>query len=57
MKVFDRVFLPEAEKQELINAAQGAAEAVIAAGNARAKSIEMVSGALGASDNGHSAAG
>ena len=45
----------EAEKQELINAAQGAAEAVIAAGKARAKSIELVSGALDR-DNGHNAA-
>ena len=32
----------EAEKQQLINEAQGAAEAVIAAGKARAQSIEMV---------------
>ena len=33
---------PEAQKQQLINEAQGAAEAVIAAGQARAKSIELV---------------
>ena len=46
----------EAERQELINAAQGSAEAVIAAGRARAKSIEMVSEAL-AAENGHNAAG
>lgn len=45
----------EAEKQELINAAQGAAEAVVAAGKARAKSIELVSAALG-NNNGHNAA-
>ena len=34
--------IPEAQKQQLINEAQGAAEAVIAAGQARAKSIELV---------------
>ena len=32
----------EAEKQQLINEAVGAAEAVVAAGKARAESIEMV---------------
>jgi len=37
----------EAEKMELINAAAGQAEAVIAAGRARAKSIELVSESLG----------
>jgi regulator of protease activity HflC (stomatin/prohibitin superfamily) len=36
----------EAEKQELINAADGAAQAVVAAGRARAQSIEMVSESL-----------
>jgi len=45
----------EAEKQQLINEAQGAAEAVIAAGKARAQSIEMVSKALGQT-NGSNAA-
>lgn len=45
----------EAERQELINSAQGAAEAVIAAGRARAQSIELVSKAL-ADTNGHNAA-
>ena len=35
-------FFAEAEKQQLINEAQGAAEAVVAAGKARAQSIEMV---------------
>ena len=41
------MYFLEAEKQQLINEAQGAAEAVIAAGKARAASIEMVSKALG----------
>ena len=45
----------EAEKQELINAAQGAAEAVVAAGKARAQSIQMVSESLG-KRNGQNAA-
>ena len=48
--------ISEAEKTELINAAQGAAEAVVAAGKARAKSVEMVAQALGKQD-GHNAAG
>ena len=38
-----RIFQSEAEKQELINAAMGSAQAVIVAGEARAKSIELVS--------------
>merc|ERR1719369_635617 len=50
-----RILQSEAEKQELINEAQGKAQAVIVAGEARAKSIELVSEALG-KDNGHSAA-
>ncbi len=45
----------EAEKQELINAAQGAAEAVIAAGRARAESIALVSESL-CKKNGQNAA-
>ena len=45
----------EAEKQQLINEAVGAAEAVVAAGKARAESIEMVSKALGQT-NGSNAA-
>ena len=36
----------EAEKQQLINEAVGAAEAVVAAGKARAESIEMVRSSL-----------
>lgn len=36
----------EAEKQQLINEAVGAAEAVVAAGKARAQSIEMVSSSM-----------
>lgn len=48
-------FFSEAEKQELINNAQGAAEAVIAAGNARAESIKLVAAALG-QNNGQNAA-
>ena len=36
----------EAEKMELINNAAGAAEAVVAAGRARAQSIELVAKAL-----------
>jgi hypothetical protein len=36
----------EAEKQQLINEAVGAAEAVVAAGRARAESIEMVRSSL-----------
>ena len=43
MKMWIPLFLQsEAEKQELINAAEGAAKAVIAAGEARAKSIGVV---------------
>jgi regulator of protease activity HflC (stomatin/prohibitin superfamily) len=38
--------LTEAQKTELINAANGAAEAVVAAGRARAQSIEMVAKSL-----------
>lgn len=38
--------LLEAEKQQLINEAVGAAEAVVAAGKARAQSIEMVRSSL-----------
>ena len=45
----------EAEKQELVNAAQGAATAVIAAGKARAESIQMVAKSL-EKENGHNAA-
>ena len=45
----------EAEKQELINEAQGQAEAVVAAGKARAQSIELVSKAL-CGENGQNAA-
>ena len=45
----------KAEKQELINEAQGQAEAVIAAGKARAQSIELVSKAL-CGENGQNAA-
>ena len=37
-----RILASEAEKQELINAAEGSAKAVVAAGEARAKSIELV---------------
>lgn len=47
--------ISEAEKQELINEAEGQAEAVIAAGRARAQSIELVSKALG-EENGQNAA-
>ncbi len=39
-------FFSEAEKMELINAAVGSAEAVVAAGRARAQSIELVAKAL-----------
>ena len=55
--VFIYVFciILEAEKQQLINEAVGAAEAVVAAGKARAESIEMVSKALGQT-NGSNAA-
>lgn len=49
-------FSAEADKQELINAAQGAAQAVVAAGQARAQSIEIVAKAL-EGENGHDAAG
>merc|ERR1711976_580612 len=45
----------EAEKTQLINSATGAAQAVIVAGEARAKSIKAVADALGA-DRGASAA-
>jgi hypothetical protein len=45
----------EAEKQELINEAIGQAEAVVAAGKARAQSIELVSAAL-CNENGQNAA-
>ena len=45
----------EAEKQELINEALGTAEAVVAAGKARAQSIELVSKAL-CGENGQNAA-
>lgn len=48
------IFL-EAEKQELINEALGQAEAVVAAGKARAQSIELVSQAL-CGENGQNAA-
>ena len=47
--------LSEAEKQQLINEALGQAEAVIAAGRARAQSIELVSKAL-TGENGQNAA-
>merc|ERR1711981_966966 len=46
----------EAQKQQFINEAQGAAEAVIAAGQARAKSIEMVSQSLGQVNGSNAAA-
>lgn len=49
------IFFSEAEKQELINAARGAAEAVVAAGRARAESIELVAKSLQNKD-GHNAA-
>jgi len=42
-----KILESEAEKQQLINEATGSAEAVVAAGRARAQSIEMVSKALG----------
>ena len=41
----------EAEKQQLINEAVGAAEAVVAAGKARAESIEMVRSSLNISSH------
>jgi len=50
-----KILESEAEKQQLINEAVGAAEAVVAAGKARAESIEMVSKALGQT-NGSNAA-
>merc|ERR1711936_853657 len=50
-----KILESEAEKQQLINEAVGAAEAVVAAGKARAESIEMVSKALGQA-NGSNAA-
>ena len=50
------IYFSEAEKQQLINEAQGAAEAVVAAGSARAKSIEMVSKALGEVNGSNAAA-
>ena len=37
-----RILASEAEKLELINAAEGAARAVVAAGEARATSIEII---------------
>ena len=37
-----RILQSEAEKLELINAAEGAAKAVVVAGEARAKSISVV---------------
>ncbi len=37
-----KILESEAEKQQLINAAQGSAQAVVAAGEARAKSIHAV---------------
>ena len=49
------IVLLEAEKQQLINEALGQAEAVIAAGRARAQSIELVSKAL-TGENGQNAA-
>jgi len=45
----------EAEKEELVNQALGAAEAVVAAGRARAQSVELVAAAL-AKDKGPEAA-
>ena len=50
-----KILASEAEKTRLINQAVGAAEAVIVAGEARAKSIEAIAGALG-SQKGTSAA-
>ena len=38
-----RILQSEAEKQEMINNAEGAARAVVAAGEARSKSIDMIS--------------
>ena len=54
IKICISIFL-EAEKQELINEALGQAEAVVAAGKARAQSIELVSQAL-CGENGQNAA-
>ena len=54
IKICIPMFL-EAEKQELINEALGQAEAVVAAGKARAQSIELVSQAL-CGENGQNAA-
>ena len=54
IKICTPIFL-EAEKQELINEALGQAEAVVAAGKARAQSIELVSQAL-CGENGQNAA-
>ena len=52
----ETIYFSEAEKQQLINEAQGAAEAVVAAGKARAQSIEMVSKALGEVNGSNAAA-
>jgi len=50
-----KILESEAEKQQLINEAVGAAEAVVAAGKARAQSIEMVSKALGQTNGANAA--
>ena len=50
-----KILASEAEKTRLINQAEGAAEAVIVAGAARAKSIQAIAEALG-SEKGTSAA-
>ena len=56
MKALTKLSLfSEAEKLQLINSAEGAAQAVIAAGRARAESIRLVSESLGKS-NGQNAA-
>ena len=55
MTMYIYYLILEAEKQELINEAQGQAEAVVAAGKARAQSIELVAKSL-SGENGQNAA-
>ena len=51
----EKLIFAEAEKRELINAAEGNAQAVIAAGKARAESLSIVAKALAQEKGGNAA--
>merc|ERR1712141_250555 len=51
-----KILESEAQRAQLINEAEGSAQAVVAAGQARAKSIELVSKALGEVNGSNAAA-